>query len=561
MAGFTYTALELVPTPGAGTPGAGAAIPEETAALPEDPEADEVASRWMREAGAHFERAVTNGTIQAPLTRTFKVLQYWSPEDPVPEVNVRLGIGLFEDLIHVYGLYGWAGLDAAIHNITDPNAGGDPVEAFVAKTHRAVTQLVILGLDRIERAGIDFAHTQWTKALKKLNGYTELTGPPPYPRVEQRRFDKAGLGAKAWKACTEFAQRRRSYKAIVEKMDTWPYSQGKDNSSPFRPLWEEMESRRAAVLGELTASIRSVATVSPALLLALEQLHDDFGENPDDAGYDTGFLAWHVHYQAMELREDTKELLEGLNVGPLAKKRLSSAVTTYGQIRLRDHGGLEEVLMAILSGSKQQVLLNATLLADLANPGSADSPVKQGTWEWFVLGVHLRDMRALAERKAASDAEFAVLWGWLTKAVALLSLLTLAVATFGAGSPIIAGSAAAGLVATLGAGVTVLALSMTALEAAYALTVERGALSKEISERLHRLAVSDPEAVAAIGELLTARQSISTGLLQEVALMALSMGAAKIKRVAQALDVHGAVEDMQVLFAPLPSSKPAGSLE
>ncbi len=532
---------------------------EDTVVTPADADVDEIAARWLRVA-VDFEKLLGGH----PATRVLEIPH----EGKTAKVTVRLGSGLLQDLIYAYGIFGCPGLDAALAEPSNPNdarrlarAPDERVTTFLTQTHRVVTDLIIVGLDRIERAGIAFAKRQWTAAAKNLDEYEALTRPPREDEGSSRQFRNFWFGVEAYQECAYFAGHRRAYNRVEEDMGKWPVSQGKDPHSPFRPLWKAKEREKAAILKDLKRSVRSVGTFCPGLLLALEKLDDDFGQDPEDKNADKKELADHLYFQVRSLRADTEKLLAGLNEGPHAKKELAFAVQPGGQQKVRAAGGLEKWLLneVLADNTEQRVLLNDTQLRDLANPESPTSPIKQGTWEWFVLGVHLREMRAITEEKAAKEAKFRIIWDWLVRIVALLSVVAFAIATFGAGAALAAGGAAATFLATAGTVVTVLALSMTAIEAAYRLTVERATLTQEISDQLHLLAVSDPDAMASIGHLLTARQAIATGLLKEFALMALTMGASKIKRIARALDIYGAIDDMQTLFAPLPTSTPAAS--
>lgn len=552
MSGFLHMILELENERGGAdqSPFDGSA---DTTSAQIDTELTEISAKWAREVGAHFEQAVASRRVNAPPTLAFSGTILGKPA----KVTVRLGMGLLEDLIHVYGIFGWHGLDAAIANIAEERAKDDPVKQFVAKTHRVVTEMVIIGLDRIERAGIAFARTRWTEAMEHLNSYIRMVREPRFPEDHNtRQFIDSDFGSMAVDDCAWFVKKRKEFNDAEKKMGQWPYSQGKDPASPFRSLWKNEEDKKTAALGQLSNAARLVGANSPALLLVLNDLQDDFGDDPGDIG----LLAHTLYIKVRGLQDQTRQLLEGLRLGPITKKSLAFATTPSGQLQLLATGGLEEYLTGHLAKSEQQILLNEVMLNDLTHPVVVASALQAPSWERFVLGVHLRDMRAITERKVQDDAQFSRVWAFLTKAVALLSLIILAAAL----GPVALGAAPVGATAVvfiLGAApaVTFVALAMMAIEVTYSLSVQRAELSEEIRARLHHVAIGDPASLAAIGQLLSTRQAIATDLLQEVFLMALTAGASRIKRVAQALDLYGSIEDMKVLFAPLPASTPTNA--
>jgi hypothetical protein len=316
--------------------------------------------------------------------------------------------------------------------------------------------------------------------------------------------------------------------------------------------------RKAAALRELSQTINQVAVTNRALVLALDHVGTDFG---DDQVVAAGELAHWVYVTSDTLISDTKKLLAGLRSGPRVMAAVGAATRPSGQLEVLINGGLEAVLVAALaSGDGQQLLLNVDLLRDLADPGAPDSPFKQPSWERFVLGVHRRDVKAEADKRAARDATFATIRSWLTKLVAALALVAF-LATFPFSEALGAAAAPAllsvlGLAANLAAA---LGLATLAVETGLALFVQRDEASDRLQARLYQVAAADPMALAAIGGLLGNRSRIVEGVFLQMLQTALTMGAAKIKVLEKLLDVYGSYDDMEALFAPAPTSDESGS--
>jgi hypothetical protein len=525
------------------------------AVLKADPELADVVEEWTRDVGSTFERAVDNGRIGAPPTRRVTVTFLDKPTT----FDVRLGLGLLEDLILAYGAYGCAGLDAVAINLTkDERSRDDPVEQFIARTHRTVTQLVLIGLERIERQAITFAQNRWTQAFEQLEGYKRLVREPRDGDRNLRQFHDPWLALDAVAACKVYAEKLSVVKSWDEELKSNPTSKGSDPKSPFHPLWTKAVEGKAAALQELSRAIIKVTAVERALALALDKVGTDFG---DDQVVAAGQLAHEVYVRSEALISDTKKLLAGLRSGPRVMAAVGAATRPSGQLDVLVNGGLEAVLVgALSSGDGQQLLLNADLLRDLTDARAPDSPFKQPSWERFVLRVHRRDVKAEAEKRAARDARFRTIRDWLVRVVAGLAIIAF-LATFPF-SEALGAAAAPALLALLNLAGTLagaLGLAMLAVETGLALLVERGEASETLQARLYQLGAADPMTLAAIGGLLGHRSRIVEGVLVQILQTALTMSAARIKVLEKLLDVYGSFDDMEALFAPAPSSDESGS--
>ena len=525
------------------------------AVLTADPELAAVVEEWTRVVGSHFERAVQSGRIDAPPTRRLTVTFLDKPA----AFDVRLGIGLLEDLVLAYGAYGWAGLDAAAVNLTtDERSREDPVEQFIARTHRTVTRLILIALERIERQAITFARNRWTAAIERLEGYQGLVREPKDGDRNLRQFRNRLLALDAVAHCKEYAEKLSVVMHWDKELKARPTRSGSDPRSPFHSLWTAVVEKKAAAMQDLSKSIVKVSALERALVLALDQIDPDFGD--DDQVVAAGKLAHEVYSRSETLISDTQQLLAGLLSGPRVMAAVGEATSPSGQLKVLAQGGLEAVLVRKLaSGESQQLLLNVDLLRDLADPAAPDSPFKQLSWERFVLGVHRRDVKTEADKRAAQDVRFRAIRDWLTRLVAALALVAL-LATFPFSGALGAAAAPAllALLTLAGTLAAALGLALLAVETGLALFVERGEAKEKLQARLYQVAVADPMALAAVGGLLGNRSRIPQGVFLQILQTALTMGAAKIKVLEKLLDVYGAYEDMETLFTPPPSSNQSG---